>query len=29
MDINSQEEIDEILKAIGQIVGWAYKEAEK
>jgi AcrR family transcriptional regulator len=29
LDINSQEGIDEIQKAIGQIVGWAYREAEE
>jgi AcrR family transcriptional regulator len=29
LDINSQEGIDEIRKAIGQIVGWAYQEAKK
>jgi AcrR family transcriptional regulator len=28
-DINSKAGNDEILKAIGQIVGWAYQEAEK
>ena len=29
LDIKSQKGIDEIQKAIGQIVGWAYREAEK
>ena len=29
LDINSQAGNDEILKAIGQIVGWAYQEGEK
>lgn len=29
MDINSQSGKDELLKAIGQVVGWAYQEAEK
>lgn len=28
LDINSQEGINEIQKAIGQIVGWAYREAD-
>jgi AcrR family transcriptional regulator len=29
MDINSEAGKDELLKAIGQIVGWAYQEAER